>query len=196
MIAAVQARMDSKRLPGKALIDVCGRPSIFYPMERAGRSGFPVVLAATDAPEDGELAAWADGMGYTVHRGPEHVAQRLYEVCVNFNADCVVRVTGDDLMADPDLMVRAVQMHFKEAADYTTMPAVSRGWDSEVISRHALGLALKMAEPELLGLVLGRLPIRRLVTALSTPHKPPLELNTPADLERVRAYIARNGWEP
>ena len=194
VIVAVCARMGSQRLPGKALADVCGKPSIWYPLHRAKRSGLEVCFCTPTGDENDPLADAVVSMGFPVSTQPRHSAREMYAAGNNSGADHVVRVTGDDIMVDPDLMVRAVEMHIMEDADYTTMPAVSRGWDCEVVSMSALEFASDFDEPELMGNILDRLPIKRFLTALSTPFKPNLELNTPEDLERVREYVAKNGW--
>ena len=182
--------MGSRRFPGKAMAEIAGKPSVYWTVSRARASGFPVVLATTDAPEDAVLEGVARLAGVGFFRGPEHAARRMLMVCEAEGASHVIRVTGDDIFVDPDLMRRAVEMHIQHGSDYTTMPAVSRGWDSEVISRHALELASQDPEPEMLGLVLSRLDIKRFVTALSTPFKPPMELNTEEDMDRIREYVS------
>lgn len=195
VIVCVCGRMGSERLPDKALVDICGHPSIWYPIHRSMQSPYSVVFCTPKGFENDRLSFRVGSWIIPIYRSQRHAAREMLRACESERAGHVVRVTGDDIMVDPDLMERAVTMHLKEGSDYTTMPAVQRGWDSEVISLNALELAANAEEPELLGNVFPHLPIKRLVTALSTPFKPPMELNMPEDLERIRGYVAAHNEE-
>ena len=104
--AVVLARMDSARLPGKAMRLVRGLPVIHYVIARAQRiAGAEAVLATTARPADDALAAYAAQMGVRVYRGSaSDVAGRMLGAALDCGADAVVRVNGDSVFADPELI--------------------------------------------------------------------------------------------
>jgi spore coat polysaccharide biosynthesis protein SpsF len=112
MIAAlVQARMSSRRLPGKSLLPLGGRPALRYlldRLERAERLDLVVVATSTD-PTDDPLAAFCREEGVECHRGPlEDVAARFGEAVDRYELDAFVRISGDSPMLDQQLVDHAV----------------------------------------------------------------------------------------
>lgn len=100
----VMARADSRRLPGKVLLDVAGRPLLARVIGRArGVAGEPTVVVATsDRPIDDPVAELAGAEGVPVYRGAaEDVLGRLTGARDRFGFDAVVRVSGDSPFWDP-----------------------------------------------------------------------------------------------
>ena len=122
VVALVQARMGSARLPGKVLMDIAGEPMIAHVMRRVrlAKEVDAAVLCLSDAPEDAPLVAWATraGIAYRIGHGvaTEDVLGRL-AVCVRYPcfsdwADTVlVRVTGDCPLIDPGLVDSAIRAY-------------------------------------------------------------------------------------
>lgn len=107
VVAVIQARMGSSRLPGKSLLPLAGRPVIWHVAERLKRSQRldRIVLATTTAAADHPLADYAATLGLTVVRGPErNVLARFIQAAELTRADVVVRVTGDCPLVDPWLV--------------------------------------------------------------------------------------------
>lgn len=107
VVAVVQARMGSSRLPGKALLPLAGKPVIWHVAERLKRSQRldRIVLATTTAGADDPLADYASALGLTVVRGSErNVLARFVQAAELTRADVVVRVTGDCPLVDPWLV--------------------------------------------------------------------------------------------
>lgn len=98
----VQARTDSRRLPGKALEDVAGLPAAVFAALRAGNTGMAVVLATSDRAVDDALAAAATAHGVAVFRGAaEDVLGRFVGATADMADDAiVVRLTADNLLPD------------------------------------------------------------------------------------------------
>ena len=106
-IAIVLARLDSSRLPHKALRKVHGTPLIGYALERARqiRSLAQVVLATTERGVDDPLAAYAQSAGVAVFRGAtDNVAQRCVDCATLHGADYFVRLNADSPFPDPALI--------------------------------------------------------------------------------------------
>jgi spore coat polysaccharide biosynthesis protein SpsF len=104
------ARMDSGRLPGKALRDIDGKPLLSYVIERASRikALSLLVLATTDRAVDGPLASFAANAGIKVFRGQcDDVAARVLTCANEVSADYFVRLNGDSPFLDPDLIDEA-----------------------------------------------------------------------------------------
>jgi spore coat polysaccharide biosynthesis protein SpsF len=106
-IGIVPARMDSKRLPSKALREVLGRPLVQYVIERARRvrSLAAIVVATSARPVDDALADHAQRLGAEVFRGSAHnVAERCASCARRYAADFFVRLNADSPFPDPMLI--------------------------------------------------------------------------------------------
>lgn len=149
-LIVVSARMASSRYPGKALVPLAGRPLLLVLLERMRSTGLPVVLATSTHPENDPLAALAQQAGVPVFRGHEDdVLLRHVECARRHGAADVVRVTGDNPLTDTETLLRLVELHQSEQADYTYVPgdALLMGILPEAISRAALERSWERGEP-------------------------------------------------
>lgn len=144
ILAVVQARCGSTRLPRKVLAPLAGRALIVRLLERVAHSQEvdELVVATTVLPGDDELAAMVEGEGYAVRRGPiEDVLARFLSVIDEFEPDDVVRLTGDNPFVDAATVDLVVRAHRAGGHDYTTN-GLSRtfphGMNVEVIRTSAL----------------------------------------------------------
>lgn len=142
IIALVQARMSSSRLPGKILKQILGKPVIGYLFERLKRSQKidKLVLATSTNPENDPLADYIQSLGFEVFRGSENnVLERYYLAAQEFKAEHVVRVTGDCPLIDPAIVDRFIAEFLKGQYDYGTLgPSFAEGLDCEVMKFTAL----------------------------------------------------------
>ncbi len=211
MIAAiVQARMGSRRLPGKTLADIAGRPMLKRLVERARRiDGVDaVIIATTDQSADDAIVAFAESAGLPVHRGSESdVLDRVHGAAARFDATVIVRVTPDCPLLDPAVAGR-VLARFRESGgglDYvsnTQPPTFPDGQDTEVFSFSALDTAWREArlasEREHVTPFIWKQPRRfRLANVRHDEDLSVLRwtVDEPADLEFVRAVYRRLGAE-
>jgi len=121
-IAIVQVRMDSTRLPGKALLSVLGKPLLDYLMERLAkcRKLTDIILATSTETTDDPLSDFARLHDITLYRGSkDDVLGRFYGAAVQFNATAVVRITGDCPLMDPTLVDEVVEFGETGGADLT-----------------------------------------------------------------------------
>lgn len=133
--AMVIARMSSTRLPGKALADMAGMPALQHLFERLkqARSLDRIVLCTTCEPADDVLAELAHQCEVHVFRGPtEDVLARMVGALEGHAVDIAIRVTGDDILVDPDYLDHAVEYHRGVNAEYTAMKALPSGTEVEV----------------------------------------------------------------
>jgi spore coat polysaccharide biosynthesis protein SpsF len=121
--AIVQARMSSRRLPGKSLLALCGKPMLQYVLEslaQVDELAETVVATSTD-PSDDPIAEFCDRFGTPCFRGPlDNVAERFLQASRTHRLFAFVRVSGDSPLLDPRLVVRAVALFADSAADLAT----------------------------------------------------------------------------
>jgi spore coat polysaccharide biosynthesis protein SpsF len=107
IVAIIQARMSSSRLPGKVLLDIAGEPMLVRVVKRTSRSttvNQVVVATTTDSSDDG-LAQFCIGRGYPCFRGsPNDVLDRYYQAAKTYQADVILRITSDCPVIDPGLI--------------------------------------------------------------------------------------------
>lgn len=151
IVAIVQARMLSTRLPGKVLKDIGGRTvleRVINRLERCTALTSIVVATTTQSVDDAIVLACVD-MNVTCTRGSEQdVLDRYYRTAKKINADYVVRITSDCPLIDPELVDRTVEVFFEQQADYASNSisrTYPRGLDAEVFSFSGLERAWKKA---------------------------------------------------
>lgn len=145
ILAVLQARMGSSRLPGKSMATLQGEPMIVRQLERlrgARRLSKIIVATSQDATDDA-LAGFLVSRGHTVHRGAgADILARIARCAEAISAvSHVVRLKGDAPFMDPGVIDDAIQMALASGADYTsnrvhrTYPA---GLEVEVIKAGVL----------------------------------------------------------
>ncbi|MCA1999825.1 MAG: NTP transferase domain-containing protein [Hyphomicrobiales bacterium] len=113
VVAIVQARWSSARLPGKVVRVLAGRPLLGHLLGRLRRvNGLDgIAIATSDAPSDDPVAAFAAREGIPCHRGPlEDVATRMLGAARASGADAFVRISGDSPLLDPDIVAQALRL--------------------------------------------------------------------------------------
>lgn len=145
IIAIVQARMGSTRLPGKILADIHGEPLLGRLLDRLYEAKLlnNVVVATTINKEDNPLVEWLLSNNVNFFRGSEEdVLDRYYQCALQFNADIIVRITADDPLKDPSIIEQAIMLCLSDVEiDYvsnTLHPSYPEGLDVEVFRMRAL----------------------------------------------------------
>jgi 3-deoxy-manno-octulosonate cytidylyltransferase (CMP-KDO synthetase) len=110
-VAIIPARYDSVRLPGKALLEIAGKPMICWVVERslAARNVSRAIVATDDARirEAVKSAGYEAVMTRTEHRSG---TDRIAEVAASLeDADIIVNVQGDEPLISPLTIERAVE---------------------------------------------------------------------------------------
>lgn len=147
--AIVQARMTSTRLPGKVMMEICGRPVIDYLLERLSfcKNLQIIVLATTTNREDDPVADYVQKKGIPLYRGSEHdVLDRYYQAARQFGVTDIMRITADCPLLDPNICDRLVEAYLHKKVDYiVTAQTFAEGLDGEVFSFKILEKAWKEA---------------------------------------------------
>ena len=208
IVATIEARMTSSRLPGKVMLPALGRPMLAHLTSRlkAVLSIDEIVLATTVNATDDVLVDFAEKDGIKVFRGSEEdVMARVIGAAESAQADVVVEITGDCPIIDPDLVEQTIRVFKRNNAVYCANSFISSypdGMDTQVITLEALKKSFSMtADPQ------DREHVSRHIVNNPQlfPHvylvAPPslhwpglgLTLDEPADYELIRTLIENLG---
>lgn len=145
VVAIIQARMSSSRLPGKVLRDLNGRPVLSYVVARARliRGVDEVVVATSDEPEDNQIEDWCKRNDVPCFRGSlQNVLGRYVECARAFKADVVVRITSDCPLIDPWLSSQILDSFLEGNYDYAALGgSFPHGLDTQVFKIESLIIA-------------------------------------------------------
>lgn len=152
VVAIVQARMGSTRLPGKVLEDIGGQPMLARVVRRAQRATLvdQVVVATTGNKADKAIVAECARLNVPAFRGDEEdVLDRTYQAAAAHGAEAVVRITSDCPLIEPEIVDRVVDAFLKTRPDYASNfleRTYPRGLDTEVMTCTALESAWREAQ--------------------------------------------------
>lgn len=142
VVAIIQARMSSTRLPGKVMKSLTGRPILWHVVNRLGAAMLidEIVVATTTGPEDDIIEEWCKLNGTSFSRGSlDDVLDRYYQAAKAYGARTVVRITSDCPLIDPALVDRAIEMFNQGGFDHVSIDSsYPDGLDAEVFSFDAL----------------------------------------------------------
>ncbi|ABW20044.1 cytidylyltransferase domain-containing protein [Alkaliphilus oremlandii] len=142
IVAIIQARMGSTRLPGKIMMDLCGKTVLEHVIIRVKQSKLidEIVIATTVKQDDDIIVKEAERLGVKHFRGSEEdVLSRYYYAARENDADIVVRITSDCPVIDADIIDKMMinfKKLYKSEIDYmsnTLERTFPRGLDAEII---------------------------------------------------------------
>jgi spore coat polysaccharide biosynthesis protein SpsF (cytidylyltransferase family) len=151
IIAFVQARMGSIRLPNKVMKLVNGKPLIEYLLLRVAKAKLidKVVVATSVNSNNDTLVSFVNSLGFETFRGSEQdVLSRFYEAAKFHNATTVLRITADCPLVDSFLIDSLISEYLNSGNDYATNtlpPTYPDGLDVEVFSFESLERAYQKA---------------------------------------------------
>lgn len=123
VLAMLQARCSSSRLPGKVLKPLLGTPMILRQIERLQRSRHIddlIVVTSVEASDD-PLAALCLSAGVKLFRGSLHdVLDRFYQASLKFPSQHIVRATADCPLTDAGVIDAVIEMHVSGDYDYSS----------------------------------------------------------------------------
>ncbi len=136
VVAIIQARISSTRLPGKVTLPIVGKSMLWHIVERAKRCKKvdSIVVATTTNQEDKAVIKIANKCGVETFAGKENdVLDRYYQAAKKFSADIIVRITADCPLINPDTIDKMVTLCLKENADYICghpdFPSIEHGME-------------------------------------------------------------------
>lgn len=209
VVAIIQARMGSQRLPGKMLEDLAGQPVIDWVVKRVSRAKHldDVVVAISQHERDDPLERHLQGFGVKVFRGSEEdVLDRFIQAARTHAADVVVRVCADNPLVSPEEIDRAVQAFHDFDVDYAFnhVPRLGNlypdGLGAEVIKadilKHAQTASQDARHREHVTsfvwdhTIQFKIHVVACPTSLQTHESIKLDIDTPADLDRMRHFCS------
>ncbi len=151
VLAIIQARVSSTRLPGKVLRTILGKPMLQLQIERinAARKIDQLVVATSDQPSDQPLVELCRQLKVDCFRGNlENVLDRFYQCARRYRPEVVVRLTGDCPLIDPTVIDQVIQHLFANDYEYvsnTVEPTYPDGLDVEAFHFKVLETAWREA---------------------------------------------------
>lgn len=206
IVATIEARMASSRLPGKILKEAVEKPLLELMVERVRRSKWlnEVVVATTvESPDDVTEQACRE-MGVKCYRGSnDDVLERVLKAAQAHGADLIVELTGDCPLIDPVEMDKVIQYYLDNSFDYVSNfrdRLFPRGTETQVFSVKVLEDVARRtqdsADHEHVSLFIYEHPeIYKLggVSAEPLYNRPDLRLtvDTPQDYELVKTVFEK-----
>jgi len=136
--------MNSSRLPGKALVDIAGKPNLWHLNDRLSHSKLvdKIVVSTSSEKSCDPIYDFCNKENIDCFRGSEEdLLDRLYQTAKKYNADTVVRVTGDCPLVDPTIVDKVIEFYNTNEYDFVANNHISsypHGLDVEVFSFKSL----------------------------------------------------------
>jgi len=156
VVAIIQARMGSTRLPGKVMKEILGKPVILWGLDRVSYSKLidEIVVAIPYGKENDVIVdtikEYNDKI-VTTRGSEDDVLDRYYQAAVQANADVVVRITSDCPLIDPVVIDNVIERFLDNDCDYCSNSLTRtypRGLDTEVFSFKVLDEAWNKAKKD------------------------------------------------
>ena len=123
VIAILQARMSSSRLPGKVLKPILGLPMLAHQVARIKQSKrlCKLIIATSNEASDQPIADFCENAGVHCYQGSlPDVLDRFYQTAIANQAKVIVRLTGDCPLIDAEIIDEAIDIHLTAGNEYTT----------------------------------------------------------------------------
>lgn len=125
-IVIITSRWHSERLPGKALVDIVGKPMLWHIVNRARVAVQNVVVATT--PDSQPIIDFCEKEEILYFVGSEEdILDRLYRTAQHYKADVIVRVWGDSPLVDPDVIIAGLKQFNRTKLDYFYTQGLPQG---------------------------------------------------------------------
>ncbi len=175
IVASIEARMGSSRLPGKAMLDFSGKPALHLLIERLSRSRFidEIVIATTVNPIDDVLESLGKELGVRTFRGSEDdVLGRVVGAVEFVNGDLIAEITGDCPLMDPEVIDYVINEFISNSPEYDYVTNI--GYVGDEVREIPIGMDV------------------RVFTFRDLKHISEIT-NDPEDREHVSLYFFRGG---
>lgn len=151
VLAIVQARTGSSRLPNKVMKKLGGKTAIEVLFSRLNKSKKinHIILATSDLQRDDVLAQHISNLGFDVFRGSEkNVLNRFFEASKLYDVEAIVRITGDCPIIEASIIDKMLEIFKNSNADYISNidpPTFPDGLDVEIFTKSSLELVHDLA---------------------------------------------------
>ncbi len=158
IIGLIQGRMQSKRLPGKVMLEILGKPMIWHIYNRLTKCKFLdlVTVSTGEYDQNTEICEFAHHINIPIYIGSEtDLIDRLYKTAIKFEASAIVRITADCPLVDPIIVDRLAHEFTVNEDKYDIVTnckvrTFPHGLDVQIFSKNILEKMWKeIREPEL-----------------------------------------------
>jgi glutamate-1-semialdehyde 2,1-aminomutase len=138
ILAILQARVSSSRLPGKVLKPIMGQPMLALQVERVlhAKKIDQLIVATSTDPSDDELETLCREINIPCYRGSlNDVLDRFYHAAQTWKPKHVIRLTGDCPLTDPGVIDDVIAFYLNGDYDYASNaidPTFPDGLDVEI----------------------------------------------------------------
>lgn len=202
----IQARMGSTRLPGKVLMDFCGKPMLLFQINllKTYNLKAEIVVATSNNPLDDKIVSFCKKHEIKYVRGSEdNVFERFQLTAEKFKFDHIVRLTGDNPLTNYRIIKACLEKHIKNEPDLTSTRQIlqdhtidrftPKGNSIDVIKCNTLlcidSACLNDFEKEHVIPVYFNGKYRISYVKINIPHTISLSIDDQNDLERVSKYV-------
>jgi spore coat polysaccharide biosynthesis protein SpsF len=153
IIAIIQARMGSTRLPGKCMKRIMGKSLLYYQINQVKKVKLidSIVVATTNNSKDNVISNFCKKEKVNCFRGSEkNVLKRYFDAATFFKANIIIRLTSDCPLIDPEIIKKTIEKFLSNKYDYvsTTCPVhdatYTDGMDVEIFNYFNLLKAYKL----------------------------------------------------
>ncbi len=126
----IQARMGSKRLPGKVMMKIEDKPLLYYVINQVKGSKYnsEIVVATTNLHDDDEIALYSKTQNVKVFQGNENdVLDRFYQCAKKLSNEPIVRICADSPFVDYHLIDECIQKFEDSEFDYVSNTIIKHG---------------------------------------------------------------------
>ena len=142
--AIIPIRLNSQRLPRKALMKIQNKPVLYLLLDRICSSKFlkkeNVVICMTNKCYDDELENYVNEYGAGVYRGhPDDLIKRIYDCMNYYQFDIAAQIDGDDILADPEYMDLCISKLIEDSSiDVVTSKGLPLGISTKAFTNNAV----------------------------------------------------------
>lgn len=123
VLAIIQARMGSTRLPGKVLRLIQGKSMLEHQIDflKKSESINQLIVATTKLAQDDKIEELVNELGIDCYRGStDDVLERYYKCAKKFNGEIIVRITSDNPLVEPTLVDKIIELAIDTKCDFAT----------------------------------------------------------------------------
>ncbi len=143
----LQVRIDSVRLPGKALLPLENMTVIEHAMTALKKVEADIFSLLTDEASSEILRPYAEKCGFELFAGDkDDVLKRYADAAKYFKVDTIIRATGDNPLVSGKYAMKALLSHLKQNADFSCFTGLPLGTGVEVVREESLQHANITAE--------------------------------------------------
>ncbi len=135
----LQVRLNSTRMPGKAVFNLCGKTLISHAMDRLGCVPADVKVVLTTRESVELLEPMVLSAGWEIFCGDRiNVLKRYFDAAVKYEVDTIIRATGDNPLVSSEIALETLDLFRRKKCDLAHLKDIPYGSGVEIFTRDAL----------------------------------------------------------